>query len=126
MDFPSLPVPAPAPSKPNNKPKKDKKAKQEKVEKAKKEDNEKGITGPTIKHVFIDENPFQMQATKSNKEKKNNNQNKKFDNDFPTLSSGSASGTKGSILGETNKHCEIEQKYGIVINKNKQKRNYRK
>ena len=117
-EFPSLPPP---PAKPQPKPQPKKKPKEDKIDFLKKPDEVKKQNEKPVSYKETEENPFQMKAQKAQHKNKNKNGHppKKVNNDFPELGGGSS--TTGSILGDTNKKDELEQKYGIVINKNKKK-----
>lgn len=118
-DFPALPVPAP---KPKPQQKSQKKPKVDKIDFLKTEEEKKADPKP-ISFKEIEENPFQLKAKKAQKKEKTETKKaSKQDKDFPLLDGGSA--TSGSILGETNKKLEVEEKYGIVINKNKGKKRH--
>jgi len=125
-DFPSLPPPPPKPDpKPevkkkqeNNSPNK-KEQKEKKQQKEQKEQRERNNDKP-VSFKEAEENPFQIKATKSQKtKKKESDGNKKMAKDFPALGDGSS--TTGSILGNTEKKDELEERFGIKVNKNKKK-----
>ena len=82
-----------------------------------------------VSYVEKEENPFAMKIKKSQKSQKNANngsKNKKMDKDFPTLDNAAPSSSKGAVLGDTNKKDELEERFGIVINKKGKKKGGRR
>ena len=103
-----------------------------------------GIDGPVVKRSkkqknraapIVEENPFRLEA-----QQKHKNRNKKkyvnpepskpptkdfFEHEFPGLAPEvkPTKERKGFILGDPNKKDELEERYGIVINKKGKKKN---
>lgn len=115
-DFPSLP---PAPPKSEQKPREKKKEVKE-IPKKQEEPVVEIKHETPVSYKEAEDNPFQLKASKSSKQKNKNGESKnpKLEKDFPSLGNGSSSGPM--IIVE--KKDEIEERFGVKINKNKKGR----
>ena len=116
-DFPSLPPPPP---KSEQKPREKKKENKEVPKKQEEPEIVEIKHEKPVSYKEAEENPFQLKANKSSKNKNKNGdvKNHKLEKDFPTLGNGPSSGPM--II--TEKKDEIEERFGVKINKNKKGR----